>query len=344
MARASFKNIGVAGISVALPKNCYSTEQLATDMDERALKRFVRSTGVKSRYLSIDNQTTSDLCYVAAKELIEKKAINTSDIDAVIFISQNPDYERPSTAIVLQARLGLTKNCMAFDINLGCSGYVYGLYFIAGLIESGAVKNALLLCGEVNRNLPGDLLFGDAGTATLLKNCSGHMDGILKSDGWGYKLIYTPGGGQRHLLGKDGYDEASALPHMDGSGVFEFSISQVPELFKEYLNEFNKKYDDYDYIILHQANKMIIDHIVMKTKMPKEKVPISIDKYANTSSASIPVAIADLHNITGDKKVNLLMAGFGVGLSLGIISAEIDMSCVLPITYTDYVWNEKFGE
>lgn len=341
MAVGKFNHVCIRGIAVALPETCYSTEELAGKMDERALKRFIKSTGVKRRYLSCEGQTTSDLCFIAADHMMNTLAVNRNEIDACIFISQNPDFKRPSTAIILQDRLGLEKDCMAFDINLGCSGYVYGLYIAAGLIESGAVKNVLLLTGDVNRDLPGELLFGDGASASLLQyeESSNLIEGLLKSDGSGYKAIYTPVGGQRHPLSEASPDWENIKPQMNGTDVFEFTITQVPKMLEEFNQIFQKSWEDYDYVILHQANLMMLNHIISKLHIPKEKVPISIQDYGNVSSASVPIALADLCEKTGQKprELSLLLSGFGVGLSWGAVSLTLDTNVVLPIIYTDFV-------
>lgn len=342
MAIGRFDHVRVGGVAVALPTTCYRSEELAGDMDERSLKRFVKSTGVERRYLSCEGQTTSDLCFVAADRMMKKLNMDRSEIDACIFISQNPDFKRPSTAIILQDRLGLEKDCMAFDINLGCSGYVYGLYIAAGLIESGAVKNALLLTGDVNRDLPGELLFGDGSSATLLQYTETiyPMQGLMKSDGSGYQAIYTPVGGQRNPLNEENPEWEKARPHMNGTDVFEFTITQVPEMLEQFNQIFEKNWQDYDYVVLHQANLMMLNHIVNKLHIPKEKVPISIQDYGNVSSASVPIALADLCEKMDEKpeKLSLLLSGFGVGLSWGAVSLTLDTDVVLPIIYTDFVW------
>lgn len=342
MANAEFHHVHIAGLSVALPTRCFDTKDIATDMDEKAVRRFVKSTGVEKRYLSAEGQTTSDLCYVAALNILEKQQIDRNSIDALIFITQNPDYKRPSTAIILQERLKLSHNCMAFDINLGCSGYVYGLYMIAGMIESGAVQRALLLTGDVNFDLPGELLFGDGGSATLLERGEDELRGLLKSDGSGFRSIYTPEGGQRHPVDKVNPNWDAADPKMNGSDVFEFSITQVPALFEEYKDIFHTDFDEYDYVILHQANLMILKHIINKLHIPADKAPISIQKYGNVSSASIPISIADLcSGLDDDRELKLLLSGFGVGLSLGVVSVQVSAKNVYPILYSDYIWDEE---
>lgn len=345
MAKGTFNNVHIGGLCVALPSKAVATNAVAHGMDDKAIKRFIRSTGVEKRYLSCLNQTTADLCYVAARELLTQKNIDKSEIDAMIFVTQNPDYKRPSTAIILQERLGLPHSCMAFDINLGCSGYVYGLYTLASMIEGNGIRKALLLTGDVNKDLSNELLFGDGASATLIEAGGDMIDGIMKSDGSGYRAIYTPTGGQRNPI-VSMEDLENAVPKMNGTDVFEFTIKQVPALFEEYKITFGKKLEQFDYIIMHQANLMMLKHIANKLNIPAEKMPISIHKYGNVSSASVPIAIADLcENLEVPKQeLELLISGFGVGLSLGILSIKLQPKDVLPIVYSDYVWDEKFDE
>lgn len=343
MAIGKFRNVKIAGICVALPQKVYSTEELATNMSPRELKKFKKTTGVAYRYLASEKQTTSDLCFKAAEELITKLNVERNEIDALIFVTQNADYLRPSTAIILQERLKLSKDCLAFDINLGCSGYVYGLYVLAGMVQSGAVKKALLLTGDVEKDLDDDYLFGDAGSATLVEvadNCE--ILGIMESDGSGYKAIYTPAGRQRNPLNKSNPEWDDLKPKMDGVKVFNFTISEVPRVLRDFENKFDKSIaNDYDYLILHQANKMILDYIIENMNLSEDRVPICIDKYGNTSSASIPLVIADLcnsRNIERDS-IKIVSTGFGVGLSIGVFAFDIDVACVLPIIFTDYIWD-----
>ena len=342
MAFCVFPDVRVSGICVALPTNKVSLDDIDTGMDERALKRFKKSTGIQDRYLSNGKQTTSDLCFAAADKLLTSFDVDKEAVDAVLFISQNPDYLRPSTAIILQKRLGLSKDCMAFDINLGCSGYVYGIYHAASLIVSKAATKVLLLAGDVNYDIEHEYLFGDGASATLIEAGEGNISGLLRSDGSGYKAIYTPYGGQRYPLTKDNIDSGDNKPRMNGTDVFQFSITEVPQLLDDFFSKTGTSISDYDYFVLHQANKMIIDTIARKAGLPADRVPISIDKYGNVSSASIPIAIADLFANIEEDHVKLLTSGFGVGLSWGALSFDLDRECVLEPVFTDYVWDENF--
>lgn len=338
-----FEHVEMSGLCVALPTQSYDTKSVSGNMDERALKRFVKSTGVENRFLASKGQLASDLCFVAAEELFTSLDIKRSEIDACIFITQTPDYKAPSTAIILQERLGLSKECMAFDINLGCSGYVYGIYTMSALIESGAVKKGLLLVGDVCfENMADKILFGDAGSATILEFGKGTVGGLMRSDGSGFKKLYIPNGGQRHPYQDDHFKLKEEENVMDGSGIFEFSIQEVPKLLEEFNDLQRKTWEDYDYVVLHQANLMILKHIAKKLSIPSEKVPISIKKYGNVNGVSIPTTIVDLvqdKHLAG--RFSFLLSGFGVGLSWGCISMTIDAGKVLPFVHSDYVWDEQ---
>lgn len=339
MAYGNFKHVSVAGLCAALPTTLYKIEDLAEGKTEKEIKRFKRATGVKEKYLIKKGQTTSDLAFVAAEKIINDLHIDRDSIDGVFFLTQSADYLIPSSAIVLQERLGLKKDCMAYDINLGCSGFVYGLFTAAALIESGAINRALVLTGDVAIKKSKEMLFGDAATATLLERGNDGIKGLLKSDGSGFKALITTGGGARHPHG-------SRTSKMDGDAVFQFTITDVPEMILEFCAKAKKKITDYDFVVLHQANEMMLKHIISKLKIAPEKSPIVIGKYGNTNGASVPLAIADLCENLEDKtnKLEMLVSGFGIGLSYGAVSMTVDPNVVLPIQYTDYFWDEKLSK
>lgn len=241
----------------------------------------------------------------------------------------------------------MKKDCLAFDINLGCSAYVYGIYILSGLIESGAIKKALLLVGDVcTSNVADALLFGDAGSATLLEyGDDSSIYGIMRSDGAGFRALYTPYGGLRHPIDSSCPELLDKKTVMDGAKVFTFTIEEVPELLREFNQKCERDWDYYDYVILHQANLMILNYIQKELRLPSEKVPVSIQKYGNVNGASVPITIVDLvQGLSSKEELSLLLSGFGVGLSYGVVSLKLDPNVVLPMVYTDYMWNEEFGE
>lgn len=334
-------NIDIKGMAAAVPKNVESNwdYELLTDKEKKLL---IKTTGVEERRVAKRGVTTSDLCYEAAEKLIQELTWNKEEIDIVIFLSQSRDYYLPATSIILQDRLGLSKSCMAFDIGLGCSGFVYGLSVIGGLLSSTGLKKGLLMMGDISSatcskddksTYP---LFGDAGTVTAIEfneNAS-PISFQLNSDGSGYDAIIIPHGGIRNLVSKESFDKKEIEKGinrcdlnlaLNGLDVFNFSVTKVPASIKEFYEQTDTSSDSYDYFLMHQANKLMNETIRKKLKFEEEKVPYSIQKYGNTSSASIPLTIVtELQKEITSKSLNLLMAGFGVGLSWGMVALSSD--------------------
>lgn len=342
----TYNQVVITGIACALPEKKVLTDDYIEHFGEDAVERFKKTTGIISRYISNGKQTASDLCYVAAKQLMDKKGLSGEDIDALILMTQFPDYKTPSTAFVLHKRLGIKKDCMVFDINLGCSAFVNGLEVLGGLIQGGAIKKALLLIGDAELKHPimedhsFTMMFGDAGSACLLERGSGTIRGINKSDGNGYNVMGIPYPGARF---PEQPTEYYASKHMAGDDTFVFTITEIPKLFKEYFKEYDCSLEDIDYCVLHQANLLILNHIAKKIKLPKEKMPISIDKYGNTDGVSILLGIVELcAGLEADKQLKLLVSGFGIGLSWGIAGFEINTSDVLPVIFTDEYFEEGY--
>ena len=333
MSYLSIPNVKIVGISAGVPKRVVCNldqNNLSKDYDAAA---FVEATGVRER--RIDDVTASDLCLAAAEKLISDLGWDKSEIDAIIFVSQFTDYFLPATACILQDKLGLSKECYAEDIILGCSGWVYGLSSLASLMQSGCFKKALLLAGDAKRHVPfEDPLFGYAGTVTALEYQEG-AEGFkfhFGTDGSGYDAIIIPDGGARNQISKDSFIEEKIdgkiynrlQIRMKGMDVFSFGISTVPKSVKKLGEHFNFDYQGYDYFVFHQANMKMINMIVKKLKLDSSKVPNCIDKFGNTSSASIPLTIVT--RLKGQVKPNtkIICCGFGVGLSWGSVAFDID--------------------
>ena len=333
MAFLQIKNITIEGISACVPKSVESIQDYNYISDkEKAV--FTFGTGVEERRIADLSTCTSDMCYAAAQKLILDTNIDIEDIDILIFVSQSPDYFLPATSILLQERLGLKKNTIAFDINLGCSGYVYGLSVIANLLQQPNLNRAMLLCGDKSsfsaskKDKSTYPLFGDAGSATLLKrNDKAHpLYFNLQSDGKGWESIIIRGGGTRVPYSKETTEVKSISPgiersltdlELNGDAVFNFALTEVKPNIDQLLDHMNFQIEDLDYFVFHQANKLINESVRKKLKVPKEKVPYSIQSYGNTSSASIPLTmVTQLKNkLTAEK--NILICGFGVGFSWG---------------------------
>ena len=349
MILSHFNNIKITAISGAVSNNWSSIDDFINDENRETIEKFKNMTGVNGRYNAGTFQTTSDLAYIAAKEILSKKSLSPEDINAIIFVTQSPDYAVPATACVLQYRLGLPKDCIAFDINLGCSGYTYGIIILASIMSNSNISKALLLAGDTSAKEKSrkiktkaanafKMLFGDAGTATLLEKTE--TENILESasctDGSGFKAIIKPFTGYRN-------PDGIGVSLMNDIDVFNFTISEVPKMLKDYMKIKEKTPDDYDCLVLHQANLYILKQIAKKVKFPIEKVLISIDEYGNTSSASIPITlIKEYGDNLQNKDINALMCGFGVGLSWSMISATINTADIYPIVKSDEYFTDGF--
>ena len=335
MANFSINNIQMKGIAVAVPK----TKKVNLDnayFSKEDVEKFIATTGVSEFRIADKTTTTSDLGFEAAQQLISEMNIDTNDIDVLIFVSQTPDYLNiPNTAPLLQNKLGLPRTCLAFDLPLGCSGFVYGLSTIASYMQNPAFKKGLLICGDTPSKIVGNedksatLLFGDATAAILLEREESNsiMHFSLGSDGSGYKAIIINDGGARNPFNEnslalvdygDGIKRNQCELALDGMDVFSFGITEAPKSVKELMAFADINTEAIDFAVFHQANKMMNEMIRKKLKLEIEKVPYSLDKFGNTSSASIPVTmVTELKNQLRNGKNKLLFCGFGVGLSWG---------------------------
>lgn len=355
MAIFSFDNISITGISTAVPKKTRNINDYGHKYGQDAAEKFENMTGIKQVHISEKYQTVSDFGYCAAKELLKHKSINPETIGLLVFAAHSSDYRRPATACVLHKRLSLSKNCAAFDISLGCSAFVYALQTAASMMISSDICKALIITGETVSKManPEDksvsMLFGDAGSAILLEKTPGEsIKGTLHTDGAGYKAIIAPAGGFRNpdaditdFEFEGGIKRNLYNIWMDGTSVFSFTISDVPKSIKVYLEKENKTVEDYDYFIMHQANQFIHKQLAKKLKIPIEKMPLSLDRYGNTSAAAIPLTICDAFGKdSSHRNLHLLSSGFGVGLSWGIADFFVNTDDILPIFETEDYFKE----
>lgn len=339
MAFCEFKNVRIAGIAAGVPKNVVSILNGDTkDMlaEGTTAEDFVKATGVKERRIS-QCLTTSDLCCAAAEKLIEDLKWNKEEVDAVIFVSQTADYILPATSCIIQDRLGLSKECYATDVALGCSGWVYGLSNAVSLISANNFKKVLLMVGDAKKRCeaPSDPLFGHAGTVTALEYYEGAkgFQFHFGTDGSGYDAIITPDGGSRNQVSASSFDlyefEGKMMHRMQsrmkGMDVFAFGISTAPKTVKKLAEHYEFDYLDSDYFVFHQANMKMNNMIVKKLKLPMEKVPSCMYNFGNTSSASIPLTIvSQLNGQIEEKLTKFICCGFGVGLSWGTVRFETE--------------------
>ena len=356
MAFFQFQNIKISCVASAVPTEVVKVEDFIPRFGEENVRKFSDATGVKEFRRTLEHQTASDLCYVAANQILLKKNVNREDIGALVFVAHSTDYRRPATACVLHKRLGLKKDCVCFDVSLGCSAVIYGLNVGCSMMQCSDMTKALLLCGETLTKMTHPLdksvamLFGDGGGAFLLEKTEEPFEikGIAKTDGQGYRAIIAPAGGFRNLHGDDreflwpdGNTRTLYNTTMNGEDVFAFTISAVPRTVKEFLAITNTSPDNYDCFAFHQANRFISQMLCKKLKIEPEKMPLCLDRFGNPSAPAIPMVICDRYgNCDEDRLLHFLMCGFGVGLSWGVCAAHINVKDILPMTETDEVFEE----
>jgi 3-oxoacyl-[acyl-carrier-protein] synthase-3 len=332
----------IAGLVSCVPPRRIDNDHFVGRFGDKVAE-VVKMTGVQTRHWVENGVTTSDLCERAANHLLDKLGWERDSVDGIIFVSQTPDYRLPATSCTLQDRLGLPVGMLAFDISLGCSGYPYSLWLAMMMIQTGAAKRILLAVGDTSSimNDADDrstvLLFGDAGTVTAVE-ASDEADAahfIVGTDGSGAANLIVPQGAFR-TVEATGKLEGRQLDKlfMDGGEVFNFTLKAVPALIRDTIEAAGETIEDYDLFLLHQANAFMIKHLAKKSKLPPEKVPINIDRFGNTSSATLPLLMttdAAEALSTGERLV--AMFGFGVGYSWASASMKIGpLKCVEHIT------------
>lgn len=354
MAKSIFKNVSIKGVSIVLgeEKKVFANEPEYYNNDEEQLAKLKKMIGFDTRYWSKPETTTADLCRQAAKNLLEKLNIDKNTVDAIISVTQTPDYYMPGNAHVIHRDMGFPKETAAFDMEFGCSGYVYGLWSAFMMINSG-LKRVLLLTGDTlsksanKKDRTEAPLFGDSGSATVIEYDENAGDAyfMLKSDGNGIESMLQPAGAYRtpstdetrkEIADKNGNIRSQENIYMNGFEIFNFTLSEQPKLMNEILEFSNTTKEDIDYFVLHQANVYIVETILKKAKIPFEKAPSKIfAKYGNQNSASIPSAICeDLRDRFNDGAKKVLMQGFGIGLSWGACVLDMkDTVCLQPEIY-----------
>jgi len=340
MAFVQIRNVEIRGISACVPARVERNRDYPY-LSKDEIEKYIATTGVEERHCAVHDGSvcTSDLCFAAAERLLNDLNWNRSEIELLVFVSHTADYKLPSTACILQDRLGLSKQCMAFDSPLGCSGFVYGLGIAGSILQTGNIKKALLLVGNTQSvyACPEDkstaLLFGDGGSAIALEynpECPDTMDFHYMSDGSGKDALIVPDGGCRSpftadsLLVKtqeDGNRRSRVHEKMDGLEVFAFATRNVPKSLHALIDYFSINPQEIDFLLLHQANKFLCEKIRKKMEFPEEKVPYNIERYGNTSGTSIPLLmVTDLRERLQGGHCRHLASGFGVGLSLGSVN------------------------
>ncbi|MFC2107377.1 3-oxoacyl-ACP synthase III family protein [Bacteroidota bacterium] len=348
MAIIKFQNVGIRAISACVPKTISSNYNLGDLVPEKTVEKLIKSIGIKEKRISDKDVCTSDLCYKAAEKLMSDNNVDPSSIDMLLFVSLTPDYITPHSSSILQKRLSLSTTTACIDISLSCSGFIYALSTAFAYTSMVGVEKVLVLVGETmskitNRrdrvNYP---LFGDAGTACLVEK-GDYKESIflLEGDGNGEDVVKITHGSYRNPLTKDSLENKEREDGnyrkdidfaMDGMTTFNHAITAIPKQIKKLMNVSNITANDVDYLVSHQANRFMIDFIIKRLKFDSNKVPFCLEKYGNTSSASIPLTIvSELESkLRGEKK--LLFSAIGAGWSYGtafITTKDVNVSSII---------------
>jgi len=323
----------IKAISYYLPEKIVTNEQLVQEFPEWSVEKIAKKVGINERHIAADDETAGDMAYKAAEKLIQENSIERQSIDFVLLCTQSPDYFLPSTSCIIQDKLGLSTRCGAFDFNLGCSGYEYGLAVAKSLIVSGISKNVLLLTAETyNKHIhPKDkgnrTIFGDGASASLISSegLAKIGDFVLGTDGSGYDRLIHKTGGMRHYqplndlqFDVNGTPLSSDHLYMDGKAIFDFTSDIVPPMIEETLSKNSLTMADVDLFVFHQANRYMINYLRKLMEIDKERFYVLMETVGNTVSSTIPIALCEAQK-EGKLHGNIVLAGFGVGLSYGAV-------------------------
>lgn len=350
MAFLEVKNVEIKGLATAVPKQVKVAKEMPYFTEVEA-DNFTNVTGVVSSHVAPPEMTLSDLCQAAAEKLLAESGWERESIDLIMFVSTSRDfYICPNTSNILQNKLGLRTECVALDLPFACSGYVYGLSVAGMMMQGGQLKRALLCVGEMTSKNQSHLdktvwsLHGDAGSATLLEynpEAKHPMQFNLGGDGAGWEAIICREMGVRYMTTEEslkykkyeeGVERNATQCSMDGMSVFSFAITRPGKCIKQLYEHFEFDLTKIDYLLIHQANKMIDEKIRQKLKLTSEQVPYSMTYFGNTSSCTIPVTmISQIREKLVEGEKELVMCGFGSGLSWGSAHVYTDKIVCLPM-------------
>lgn len=323
----------IKAISYYLPERVVTNEELVSDFPEWNVEKVAKKVGVESRHIAGENETAGDLAEKAARKLFEEYKIDPKSIDFLMLCTQSPDYFLPSTACLLQSRLGLPTSAGAFDYNLGCSGCIYGMAVAKGLIATGVANNVLLLTAETynkylhHQDKSNRSIFGDGAAACLIAKDGFAEIGnfVLGTDGTGanHLIVKTGASRQKNATGKYVQDDEGHIwyddyLYMNGGAIFNFTLDAVPAMIDSVLEKNGLEREKIDYYVFHQANKYMLNTIRKLCILPKEKFYVNLAETGNTVSSTVLIGLKNCLErkliVDGD---NVMIAGFGVGLSWG---------------------------
>jgi 3-oxoacyl-[acyl-carrier-protein] synthase-3 len=338
MAQSVVKGPSIRGIATSVPARVFNNLRDATRFPRDDVRKVVAMAGVTERRVADDATCSTDLCLAAGETLLDALQWSRASIDGLIMVTQTPDYFMPSSSCVLHKRLGLSPDCAAFDVGLGCSGYVYGLWLASMMLKTGGLRRVLLLHGETPTHYASEddravsLLLGDAGSATGLElDTSDDAPSsyfTLHTDGTGYDDLIVEAGGFRDRFCAN---QRAHYVKMNGANLFNFTIRAIPPLIEETLRLAGRSIGDIDYFVLHQSNRFIIHHIIETCALPADRVPIVLDRFGNAGGPSVPLTIT--HGLTdraGHRDpLSLMLLAYGVGLSWGAAIVSLPSEAVI---------------
>ena len=363
MAFLEFDNISIAALAATVPEHVQTLDSM-TDLGADQVRSFQKYTGVMQRHISITKQTALDLGCAAAQRALKKAQWDVGSLDALIFMSQTPDFNAGTgNAFLAHYILGLREDVMAFDIPLACSSFPYGLSVCSSLLQQASINRILMISGDTqwhfyDEGIPvasadGRFMFGEASTAILLEKNENslpiHIS--LSTDGSGYKYLFNPLGGCRNAWEKkqafmlpngDVHTPSGKFGYMDGIEITSFSTTKVVSDIQKFLDRTSMPIAEFDAVILHQANKQIVKTIAKRLKVDPNKVPLSLDRYGNTSGASTTLTIADAFAGSEKENISLLLSAFGTGLSWGIVTLNIHPAVIEPVFTCSDCFEEGF--
>ncbi len=335
--------IKLTGIASVAPKQILRMEEIA-GFDPMGIDKVIDAMGFSSFHIADEDMTTSDYCVAASQRLIKHLCVTSESIDAIIFVSQTPDYFMPSTSIIMQSRLGLRDDVLAFDINQGCPGFIYGIFHAASLIHSGL--NRVLLCvGDTASKMINPLdrsaraFFGDAAAAIMIESGTNDFSFSFFADSSQYDALMIPAGGMRKRFSvetmtphedENGNQRSESQIHMKGAELTSFYLKNVAPRLKTFLSELDVTVDEVDLFAMHQVNKIILNAVARKLKIPAEKIPFAAGEFGCTSSASLPLLLSTNYsndNGEGRHLERVILCSFGVGLS--VVSAYVSLEDTL---------------
>lgn len=319
-----YNNVRLVGITATVPENVIRNEDLADIFDEKSVRKQIKTTGIYERRCALDGQTASDLSYLAAERLLDGLGWERDSVKLLIYVTPHPLFASPSTSFYMQRKLGIGTDCLVFDMNLACSGFVIGIE-TAGAFLQGCPEGtrAILMVGAApNSCLDGKpdtaSLFGDGGGAAALETRKGYHTFFSQ---------YSDGTQMQYLFRYPG-----KRSHMNGMGLFQFTINEVVESINDFFQHYGMDKGDIDYYFLHQAQKYMFDKLIDFCDLPEDRCPVSFDRFGNTAAVSIPITMSrHVESLDYSGKKKIFMCGFGGGLSWGNIMLETKDILVLPL-------------